>query len=175
MTYDVEHIFTCLLTISTSSLGSIHSELSVQFRSVTQYCPNLCDPMDSRMPGFHVHHQLPELTQTHVHWVGNVIQPSHLLSSPSPPTFNHSQHQGLFKWVSSSHQMAKVLSFSFSISLSNEYSGLISLGWTGWISLQAKRLSRVFSNTTLQKHQFFSAQLSSQSNSYIHTWPQEKP
>ena len=88
-----------------------HSELSVQFRSVTQSCPTLCDPMDSRMPGFHVHHQLPELTQTHVHWVGDAIQPSHPLSSPSPPAFNHSQHQGLFKWVSSSHQMAKVLEF----------------------------------------------------------------
>jgi len=78
------------------------------------------------MPGLPVHHQLLELTQTHVHWVGDAIQPSHPLLSPSLPTFNLSQHQGLFQWVSSSHQVAKVLEFSFSISPSNEYSGLIS-------------------------------------------------
>ena len=69
----------------------------------------------------------------------------------------------------------KYWSFSFNISPSNEHPGLISLGWTGWISLQSKGLSRVFSNTTVQKHQFFSAQFSSQSNSHIHTWPLEKP
>ena len=67
--------------------------------------------MDCRTPGFPVHHQLPELTQTHVHWVSDTIQPSHPLSSPSPPAFNLSQHQSLFKWVSSSHQMAKILEF----------------------------------------------------------------
>ena len=71
----------------------------------------LCDPMDYSMPGLPVHHQLPEFTQTHACWVGDAIQPSHPLSSPSPPTFNLSQHQGLFKWVSSSHQVAKVLEF----------------------------------------------------------------
>ena len=95
---------------------------SVQFSSVTQSCPTLCDSMDCSMPGLPVHHQLPEFTQTHVHWVGDAIQPSYPLSSPSHPAFNLSQHQGLFKWVSSSHQVAKV----FSISPSNEYSGLIS-------------------------------------------------
>ena len=83
----------------------------VQFSSVAQKCPTLCDPMNCSMPGLPVHHQLPELTQTHVHWVSDAIQPSHPLSSPSPPTFNLSQHQGLFKWVSSSHQVAKVLQF----------------------------------------------------------------
>ena len=67
--------------------------------------------MDCSIPGFPVHHQLPELSQTHVHWVGDAIQPSHPLSSPAPPTFNLSQHQGLFTWVSSSHQVAKVLQF----------------------------------------------------------------
>ena len=72
---------------------------------------SICDPMDCSTPGFPLHHQLPELTQTHVHWVGNAIQPSHPLSSPSPPTFNLSQHQGLFQWVSSSYQVAKVLEF----------------------------------------------------------------
>ena len=82
---------------------------SIQFSSITQSCPTLCDPMDCSMAGFPVHHQLPEPTQTHVHWVGDAIQPSHPLLSPSPPAFNLSQHQGLFKWVSSSHQVAKVL------------------------------------------------------------------
>ena len=79
-----------------------------QFSSVTQSCPTLWDPMDCSMPGFPVHHQLPELAQTHVHGVGDTIQPSHPLLSPSPPTFNLSKHQGLFKWVSSSHEVAKV-------------------------------------------------------------------
>ena len=82
---------------------------SVQFSSVTQSCLTLCDPMDCRTPGLLVHHQLSELIQTHVHWVGDIIQPSHPLLSPSPPAFNISQHQGLFQWVSSSHQVAKLL------------------------------------------------------------------
>ena len=84
---------------------------SVQFSSVTQSCPTLCNPMDCSTPGFPVHHQLPDLAQTHVHWVGDAIQLSHPLSSPPPPAFNLSQHQGLFKWVSSSNQLAKVLEF----------------------------------------------------------------
>ena len=82
----------------------------VQFSSVTQLCPTLCDPMNRSTPGLTVHHQLPEFTQTHVHRVGDAIQPSHPLSSPSPAP-NPSQHQGLFQWVSSSHQVAKVLEF----------------------------------------------------------------
>ena len=81
---------------------------SVEF---SQSCLTLCDPMDHSMPGFPVHHQLPEFTQTHVHWVSDAIQPSHSLSFPFPPAFSLSQHQGLFKWVSSSHQVAKVLEF----------------------------------------------------------------
>ena len=85
--------------------------LDITFSSVAQSCPTLRDPMDHSTPGFPVHHQLPEFTQTHVHWVGDAIPPSHPLSSPSPPAFNLSQHQGLFKWVSSSHQVAKVLEF----------------------------------------------------------------
>ena len=84
---------------------------SVQFSLVAQSCPTLCDPMDWSMPGLLVHHQLPEFTQTYVHWVSDTIQPPHSLSSTSPPAFNLSQHQGLFKWVSSSHQVAKVLVF----------------------------------------------------------------
>ena len=79
--------------------------------SVTQSCPTLCDPMDCSTPGLPVHHQLPELAQTHFHRVGDAIQPSHPLVSPSPPALNLSQHQGLFKWVSSSHEVAKVLQF----------------------------------------------------------------
>ena len=82
-----------------------------QFSSVTQWCPTLCNPMNCSMPGLPVHYQLPEFTKTHVHWVGDAIQPSHPLSSPSPPTPNPSQHQGLFQWVSSSHEQAKVLEF----------------------------------------------------------------
>ena len=110
------------------------------------------------------------LPKTHVHWVSDAIHPSHPLSSPSSPALNLSQHQGLFQWVSSSHQVAKVLEFQ----LQHQYFQFL-LGWTGWISLQSKGLSRVFSNTTVQKHQFFGAQVSSQSTSRIHTWPQEKP
>ena len=79
--------------------------------SVAQSCLTLCDPMDCSMPGFPAHHQLLELAQTHVHWVSDAIQPSHPLSSPSPPTFNLSQHQSLFKWVNSLHQVATVLEF----------------------------------------------------------------
>ena len=80
---------------------------SIQFSP--QSCPTLCDPMNRSMPGLPVHHQLLEFTQSHVHWVGDAIQPSHPLSSPSSPTLNLSQHRGLFKWVSSSHQVSKVL------------------------------------------------------------------
>ena len=83
----------------------------VQFSSVTQSCLTLCDTTDWSMPGLPVHYQLPEFTQTHVHWVNDAIQPFHPLLSPSPPALNLSQHQGLFKWVSSSHQVAKVLEF----------------------------------------------------------------
>ena len=199
---------------------------------------DFCDPMDCSTPGFPVHHQLPELAQTHVHWVSDAIQSSHPLSSPSPPAFNLSQHQSLFQWVSSSHQFSSVqfsrsvvsdslwphepqhtrplcpsptprvhpnpcpsswwchptisssvIPFSscpqsFPASGSFQMSQLFTsggqstgvststsvlpmnaqdwspLGWTGWISLQSKGLSRVFSNTTVQKHQFFRAQLS---------------
>ena len=88
-----------------------HEVTSVQFSSVAQSCPTLCDPMNCSTPGLPVHHQLPESTQTHVHWVSDAIQPSHPLSSPSPPAPNPSQHQSLFQWVNSSHEVAKVLEF----------------------------------------------------------------
>ena len=108
-----------------------------KFSSVAQSCLTLCNPMDCSTPGLPVHHQLPEFTQTHVHWVGDAIQPSHPLSAPSL-AFNLSQHQGLFKWVSSSHQVAKYWSFSLSISPSNEYSGLISfrMDWLDLLAVQ---------------------------------------
>ena len=146
------------------------NELVFQFSSVTQSCLTLCDPMDRSTPSLAVHHQLPEFTQTHVHWVGDAIQPSHPLSSPSPPAFNLSQHQGLFKWVSSSHQVAKVLEFQLQhhdvLPMNTE--DWFPLGCTGWISLPSKRLSRVFSNTAVLKHQFFGAQLYSPTLTPIH-------
>ena len=148
---------------------------SVQFSSVTQSSPTLCDPMNRSTPGLPVHHQLLEFTQTQVHRVGDTIQPSHPLSSPSPPAPNPSQHQSLFQsqlfaWGGQSTGVSALASF-----LPKKSQGWSPSEWTSWISLQSKGLSRVFSNTTVQKHQFFGAQPSSQSNSHIHTWPQEKP
>ena len=86
-----------------------HEVTSVQFSSVVQSCPTLCDPMNHSTPGLPVHHQLLEFTQTHIHRVSDAIQPSHSLSSPSPPAPNPSQHQSLFQWVNSSHEVAKAL------------------------------------------------------------------
>ena len=149
--------------------------LLIQFSSVAQSCPTLCNPMDRSTPGLPVHHQLQESTQTHVHWVGYAIQQSHPLSSPSPPALNLSQHQGLFKcrlFASSGRSIGVSASTSVFPMNTQDWSPL---GWTGWISSQSKGLSRVFSNTTVQKHQFFGAQLSLYSNSHIHTWPLEKP
>ena len=125
-------------------MSSLQKSLSsVEFSSVAQSCPTLCDPMDCSTPGLPVHHQLPEFTQTHVHWVSDATQPSHSLSSPSPLTFNLPQHRGLFKWVSSSW-WPKYWSFSFNISPSNEHSGLISfrIDWLDLLAVQGtlKRL-----------------------------------
>ena len=116
----------------------LHCFSSVQFSSVAQSCPTLCSPMNSSTPGLPVHYQLLESTQTHVHWVGDAIQPSHPLLSPSPPALNLSQHQGLFQRISSSLQVAKYWSFSFSISPSNEHPGLISfrMDWLDLLSVQ---------------------------------------
>ena len=108
----------------------------------------------------------PRVCSNSCPWVSDAIQPSHPLSSPSPPAFYLSQHQGLFKWLSCLHQVAKVLEFQLQHQ-SFQWT-LRTLGWTGWISLQSKGLSRVFSNNTVQKHQFFGAQPSSRSNSHIH-------
>ena len=149
--------------------------LVIQFSSVAQSCLTLCDPMNCSMPGLPVHHHLPESTQTHVHRVSDAIQPSHPLLSPFPSVPNPSQHESfpmsqVFSWGGQSTGVSALASF-----LQKNTQGWSPLEWTSWISLQSKGLSGVFSNTTVQKHQFFGAQLSSQSNSHIHTWPQEKP
>ena len=125
------------------------SFISNQFSSVAQSCPTLCNPMDCSTPGFPVHHQLPELTQTHVLWVGDTIQPSHPLSSPSPPAFNLSQHQGLLQRVSFLHQVASIGVSASAPVLPMNIQGWFPLGWAGWISLLSKELSRVFFNTTV--------------------------
>ena len=143
--------------------------------SVSQSCLTLCDPMNHSMPGLPVHHQLPEFTQTHVHWVSDAIQPSHPLSSPYPPAANPSQHQSfpmsqLFTLWGQSIAVSALASF-----LSKKSQRWSPSEWTGWISLQSKGLSRVFSNTTVQKYRFFGIQLYSHSNSPIHTWLLEKP
>ena len=127
---------------------------SVQFSSVAQPCPTLCDPMDCSTPGFPVHHQLPELAQTHIHRVSDAIQPFHPLASASPPAFNLSQYQGLFQSVGSFHQMAKycIEVLASASVLPMNIQDWFPLGLTGWISLQSKELSRVFSDTTVQKY-----------------------
>ena len=122
--------------------------MSIFICSVTQYCLILCEPMDCSMTGFPALHHLPELAQTHVHWVGDAIQSSSLLSSPSPITFYLSQHQGLFQWLGTLHQVAKVNGASASASvLPMNIHGWFPLGLTGLISLLPKGFSRVFSNT----------------------------
>ena len=127
---------------------------SVQFSSVAQSCPTLCDSMNCSTPGFHVHHQLPELAQTYAHQVGDAIQPSHSLSSPSPPAFNVSQHQSLFPMSQFFTSGGQSIGVSASASvLPMNIQDWFPSEWTGWISLQSKGLSRVFSNTTVQKHQ----------------------
>ena len=141
------------------------------FSSVPQSCPTLCDPMNCSTQGLLVHHQLPEFTQTHVNWVGDAIQPSHPLLSPFPPAFNPSQHQSLFQWVSSSHQVVKVL-----VSASTSVLPVITqdwspLGWTGWTSLKVqgtlKSLLQHHSSkaSILQCSAFFTVQLS---HPYMH-------
>ena len=138
---------------------------SIQISSVAQSCLTLCDPMDCSTPGFPVHHQLPEFTQTHVHWVGDATQPSHPQSYPSP-ALNLSQHQGLCKWVSSSHQVAKVLEFH----LQHQFFQWIfrtDFVWMGWFDLLAvqgtlKSLLQHHSSkpSILQHSAFFIVQLS---------------
>ena len=136
---------------------------------------NSLQPHGLQHPGFPVHHHLLELVQTHVHRVSDAIQPSCTLLSPSPPAFTLSQHQGLSRWGSSSHQVAEVLEFQLQHSPSNEYSGLICfrLDWFDLLAVQG--ILKSLSKTTVQKHQFFVAQPSLWSNSHIHTWLLKKP
>ena len=144
---------------------------SVQFSLVTELCPTLCDPMNHSTTGLPVHHKLLEFTQPHAHWVGDAIQSSHPLSSPSRPAPFSSCPQSL--QASGSFPMSQPFTWggqSIGVSASASVlpvntQDLSPSGWTGLISLLSKGLSRVFSNTTVQKHQFFGAQLSSQSNS----------
>ena len=146
------------------------------FSSIAWSCPTVCDPMDCNMPGFPVHHQALETAQTYIHRVSDAVQPSHPLSSPSPLTFNLSQHQAFSnkgQFFASGGQSIGI-STSASVLLMN-IQDWFPLGWNSWISLQSKGLSRVFSNTTVQKHQFFGTQFSLWSNSHIHTWLLEKP
>ena len=145
-------------------IKSHNLHIKICFCSVTQSSLTLCYPMDCSMPGFPVHHQLLDLAQTHVHQVSDAIQPSHPLLSPSSPAFNLSQHQGLFQWVSSSHQVAKVLSFS--ISPSNEYSGPISfrMDWLDLLAVQGTLKSLLqhhsLKASILWRSAFFMVQLS---------------
>ena len=121
--------------------------------SVFQSCPTLWEPMDCSTPGLPVHHQLQEFTQTHVHWVGDDIQPSYPLSSPSLPAFSQ-----MNQFFTSGGQSIGVSASAAVLQMNTQ--DWSPLGWTGWISLQCKGPSRVSSNTTVQKHKFFSAQLS---------------
>ena len=142
--------------------------------SVSELYPTLCDPMDCSRQGFSVFHQLLEFAQTHVHWVSDAIQPSCPLSSASPPAFNFPSIRVFSNESALYIRWPKYWSFSFSISPSNKYLGLISSTIDYLILLQSKGLSRVFSNTTVQKLQLFSIQPSLWFNSYIHTWLLEK-
>ena len=165
-----------VLLLSTIFLYLSHSGgfSSVQFSP--SVVSNSLRPMNRSMPALPVHQQLPESTQTRVHFVDDAIQPSHPLLSSSPPALNLSQHQGSFQMSQLSASGGQSIGVSAWTSVppmnTQDWSPL---GWAGWISLQSKGLSRVFSNTTVQKHQFFGAQPSSQSNSHIHTWLLEKP
>ena len=154
------------------AMKSVGQSVSQSVSSVAQSCPTLCDPMDCSTPGFPVHHQLPELAQTHVHRVGDAIQPSHLLSSPSPPAFNLSQHQGLFQWISSLHQVG------WSIGASDSASVLpmnipFRIAWFDFLAIQGTLKSLLqhhsLKASILQRSAFFRVQLSHP------TWPLEKP
>ena len=129
----LKQIWVCVLSDDFSS----HHYIS-PISSVAQPCLTLWNPMNCSKPGPPVHHQLPEITQTYVHWAGDAIQPSHPISPPSPPALSLSQHQGLFKWVRSLHPVAKVLEFQFQQQSFYEDSGLISfrMDWLNFLAVQ---------------------------------------
>ena len=151
------------------------SDINHQFSSVAQSCPTLCNPMNHSTPGLPVHHQFPEFTQ--LTSIESVMPSSHLilccpllLLLPIPPSIRVFSNESTLAWGGQSTGISALASV-----LPKNTQDWSPLGWTGWISLQSKGLSTVFSNTTVQKHQFFGAQPFSQSNSHIHTWPLEKP
>ena len=161
------HLILCRLLLPPSIFPSIgvfsnESVLCISQSVQSLRCVWLCDPMDCSTPGFPVHHQLPKLAQTHVHRVNDAIQLSHPLSSPSPPAFSLSQHQGFFLMSQFFASGGQSIGASVSASVLP-----MNIHWLV--------LSRVFSNTTVQNHQFFSALCSLWFNSYIHTWPLKKP
>ena len=160
-----------LIFVPLMKTKSCHSFTCCCYCSVTKSWLTLWDPMDCSKSNFPVNHQLQELAQIHIHQVRDAIQPSHPLSSPSPSAFNLSKHSGSFSKESVLRiRWPKYWSFSFSPS--NNIQDWFLLGWIGWISLLSKGLSRVSSNTTVQKHPL---QLSLWSNSHIHTSLLEKP
>ena len=152
---------------------SKYSATGQSVSSVAPLCPTLCNPMGCSTRGFPVHQQLWKPTQTHP--IGDAIQPPHPLSSPSLPTFNLFQHQIFPNESVLPIRWPKYWSFSFSISPSNDYSGLISFRIDGMDLHAVQGTLKNLPNTTVQKHQFFGAPLSLRSNSHIHTWPLEKP
>ena len=173
-------VFSCHFLISSASVRSL-TLMSFIVPFFEWNIPSVqfsCSVMSNSLRPHELQHARPpwhEFNQTHVHLISDAIQPSYPLLSPSPPAPNPSQNQSfpmsqLFAWGGQSTGVSASASF-----LPKKSQGWSPLEWTGWISLQSRGLSRLFSNTTVQKHQFFSAQPSSQSNSHIHTWPQEKP
>ena len=146
-----------------------------QFSSVAQSCPTICNPMNLSTPSLPVHHQLLESTQTQVHRVSDTIQPTNPLSSPFPLAPIFPPALGCFPMSQLFTRSGQSIGVSAPASvLPMNTQDWSPLRWTGWIFFQSKGLSRVFSNTIVQKHQFFSTQLSSPSNSHIHTRPLEK-
>ena len=137
----------------TRTVRKLRQGRSVQFSSVAQLCPTLCNPVDCSTPGLPVHHQLPEFTQTHAQRVGDAIQPSHPLSPPFLPVPNPSQSFPMSQLFARGGQSTGVSASASVLPVNTQ--DWSPLGWIGWISLQSKGLSRVFSNTTVQKHQFF--------------------
>ena len=145
---------------------SLWKAKNIQFSSVAQLCPTLCNPLNRSTPGLPVHHHLPEFTQTQVHQVGDDIQPSHPLSSPSPPAPNHSQHQDLFQWINSLHEVAKVSEFQLQHRPCNEHPKLISfrMDWLDLLAVQGT-LKSLLQHHSLQASilwhsAFFTVQLS---------------
>ena len=152
--------------------------INLCYSSVSQSCPTVCDPKDCSTPGFSVLYCLLQFAQTHIHRVSDAFKPSHPLSTSSPPALNLSQHQGLFQWAGLSHQVDKVSELQASASasvLSVNIQSWFPLGLSGFISMLSKGFSRVFSSTTVWKHQFFSTQPFLWSNSHIRTSLLKKP